>query len=89
MSEPEYTYVRGQGWIIDCTPAIIEMECGTRVRIEKRPPTTGEYFVADYHLNARDKTIEQYLKDTYYDNLFERRFSPNHPTTTYYTIVAV
>lgn len=41
MTEPLYTYVRGQGWVIN-PPETCTMRCGTVVRLEYRMPEYGE-----------------------------------------------
>lgn len=77
MTEPIYSYVRGQGWV----PRVIEGQeftllCGTRVRIEKRLPEAGERYQAvddtswvgmDYKLSL-DGTGNWIARNrTYYD----------------------
>lgn len=44
MTEPIYNYTRGKGWQPGPEGIILEMGCGTVVRIESRPPETGEWF---------------------------------------------
>lgn len=41
MSEPIYSYVKGQGWVVH--PGILAtMKCGTLVRLEPRKPRSHE-----------------------------------------------
>lgn len=63
-SEPVYTFVKGRGWIIGYDPIVI-CRCGTRVRLERRMPVSGErYFRTGI---SNDAPLEQWLI--------------NHPTT--------
>lgn len=46
MTEPTYEFIRGQGWVVAPPDCIATRSCGTRVKIEFRPPRRGERYVS-------------------------------------------
>lgn len=48
MTEPIYSYVRGQGWVVlpEYRTAFAIMQCGTKVRLEDREPNLGEQYLS-------------------------------------------
>lgn len=47
--EPIYTFKKGEGWVIQRFETFeAVMECGTRVRIERRKPNPGELCIWHY-----------------------------------------
>lgn len=43
--EPIYEFVKGKGWV-PRTGLIVTMRCGTRVKLELRPPKEGDFWDA-------------------------------------------
>lgn len=52
MTEPNYEYVKGQGWVVSSS-TIVFMKCGTRVRLEFRDPERGEH-----HMCCNKKVLD-------------------------------
>lgn len=100
MSDPEYTYIKGQGWVIQTHP-VVNMACGTVVRLEFRPPGPDEYwgcvnkkYKSDYHLNG-EPVIEgwvEWLRKCRYESdggMMRGGLTIPNPDSLYCTVVPV
>ena len=91
MIEPTYTYVKGQGWILETFESVeATMRDGTRVRLEARNPTHGECFLRSMSwLGADGKPEMHNFKDClvrYYSDLDELRLIRTFNTDTEYIL---
>ncbi len=57
-TEPIYSYVKGQGWVINPLE-VFTLSCGTKIVLEERWPEPGECFV----IKDDREDYEYYLSD--------------------------
>lgn len=97
-NEPTYEYVKGQGWVIQPNDNhIITMQCGTRVRLESRPPKSGESYDCGGIGECWGKQsapnwenwVKHFAKRSYYNALTANGNREAHPDDVYITVVPV
>lgn len=76
MTEPEYVYRKGQGWVVIPT-RIFDTYCKSKVRLEERTPQPGELWFnirrnGSWYKNGEpdyDGDIRQYLQGIHLSSL--------------------
>jgi hypothetical protein len=63
INEPEYTYIKGQGWVIE-PPTIVTTRDGFKVKLEFRKPVNGELFFCGYPKEYNYNNIEHVKRCT-------------------------
>lgn len=65
MTEPEYTYIKGQGWVPLTIETLVRVTDRYRVTIERRPPLDGE----SYYKEPKGRALEISMRNMMdYDN---------------------
>jgi hypothetical protein len=87
MTEPLYTFIKGQGWVLQY-PRTVTMHCGTVVTIEMRKPKPGEYWNAAFHddYNNLDFWYER-AKSSRFQNLSKDEYTYDYTYVVTYTTV--
>lgn len=77
MTEPIYTFKKGEGWVIQLFESFeTYMSCGTHVRLERRTPNPGEratwnfegeWSLEDWKHWAERNTIGSFIETTQSD----------------------
>lgn len=97
MSDINYEYVKGRGWVAIPPQNIVKMHCGTLVRVEFRRPQRGERFFAAYKTHSSyhngDRMLSENGREDFegasYGGVFTARDPEDYPEDEYELLVGV
>jgi hypothetical protein len=94
VTDPIYVYEPGNGWVVQSHCAIVQMACGTTVRLELRAPKPGERYMARYkesydQEDGFNRFVTRAKTSYFIDRLTRDNFGINDHSYVYVTLVKV